>query len=179
MSSILTRPSDVSPKSRPRSAAAVILVVLAAMPFGTRAAMAQIQTNPGLVVVEPRAPYQAYLAADCLPGSNFCKFVSLDVPDGQLLEIHRVACQGWHTSASLPTFVVMAEKRTSTDQFVERIDFLETTYSRADWGSVWAISEQALMFIPAAHRLRISLNSGTTGVGSYGCTISGYMLVIH
>ena len=31
------------------------------------------------------------------------------------------------------------------------------------------------MLIPGGHRLRVSLNSGTTGVGSYGCTISGYM----
>jgi hypothetical protein len=31
------------------------------------------------------------------------------------------------------------------------------------------------MFIPAGHRLEITLNSGSTGVGSYGCTISGYM----
>jgi hypothetical protein len=40
---------------------------------------------------------------------------------------------------------------------------------------VWAISEQSLMFIPAGHRLRINLNSGTVGVGSYGCTLSGYL----
>jgi hypothetical protein len=45
----------------------------------------------------------------------------------------------------------------------------------SDGGSVWTISEQTLMFIPAAHKLRIDLNSGNTGVGSYGCTISGYL----
>jgi hypothetical protein len=149
------------------------------MPVGTRDAVAQIRTGPIVGPVEPRAPYQAYLAADCPASSNFCKFASTDVPDGQLLEIHRVACQGWHVSASLPSFVVIAEKRTSADQFVERIDFLETTYSPANGGSVWAISEQTLMFMPAAHRLRISLNSGTTGVGSYGCTISGYTQLVR
>jgi hypothetical protein len=40
---------------------------------------------------------------------------------------------------------------------------------------VWAISEQTAMVIPAGHRLQVSLNSGTTGVGSYGCTIPGYL----
>ena len=54
------------------------------------------------------------------------------------------------------------------------IDFLETSYAPANGGSVWTISEPTLMFIPAGHKLRIS-HSGTTGVGSYGCTISGYM----
>ena len=52
-----------------------------------------------------------------------------------------------------------------------------TTYEPANGGSVWAISEQTLMFISAGHMLRISLNSGTTGVGSYGCTISGYLTI--
>jgi hypothetical protein len=75
----------------------------------------------------------------------------------------------------LPSFVVIAELRTADDTFVKRIDFLETSYAPANGGSVWAISESTLMFIPAGHKLRISLNSGTVGVGSYGCTISGYL----
>jgi len=120
-------------------------------------------------------PYQAYLAADCPSGSNFCRFVSEEVPALNRLEIHRVACQGWHISTSLPSFVVIAELRTGADAFLERIDFLNTTYAPANGGSVWAISEPTLMFIPAGHKLRISLNSGTTGVGSYGCTISGHL----
>ena len=81
-----------------------------------------------------------------------------------------------HVGLSYP-FVVMAELRTGADPFVRRIDFLKTTYAPANGGSVWAISEQTLMFIPAAHKLRISLNSGSTGVGSYGCTISGYLTI--
>src|SRR5262252_5035561 len=116
-------------------------------------------------------PYQAYLDADCPSGSNFCRFVSDEVPALSRLEILRVACQGWHISTSLPSFVVIAELRTGADVFLERIDFLKTTYEPANGGSVWAISEPTLMFIPAGHKLRISLNSGTTGVGSYGCTI--------
>jgi hypothetical protein len=101
--------------------------------------------------------------------------VAEDVPAGGLLEIQRVACQGWHTNTETPTFIVIAELRTSADAFVGRIDFLRATPSTGSWGTVWAISEQTLMIIPAGHRLRISLNSGPTGVGSYGCTISGYM----
>ena len=123
------------------------------------------------------APGQAYLTADCLDGSNFCKFVGEEVPASGLLEIQRVACQGWHVSTALQSFVVMAELRTAADAYVKRIDFLQTSYAPTGWGSSWAISEQTLMFIPAAHKLRISLNSGTIGVGSYGCTISGYLTV--
>ncbi len=122
-----------------------------------------------------RALYQAYLAADCFAGSNFCKFVSENVPARGVLEIQRVACQGWHASADLPSFVVIAELRTGADAFVGRIDFFRTTYTTSSSGTVWTISEQTQMFIPASHKLRISLNSGSTGVGSYGCTISGYL----
>lgn len=70
---------------------------------------------------------------------------------------------------------MVAELRTSEDAFVARIDFLKVNSTVVIWGTSWALSEQTLMFIPAGHRLEISLNSGSTGVGSYGCTISGYM----
>jgi hypothetical protein len=146
---------------------------LAAMLFATGASAEPPEREPA----PSRTPYQAYLTADCLEGSNFCKFVSEEVPARGMLEIQRVACQGWHTSTALPSFVVIAGLRTSADAFVGRIDFLKTTYAPANGGSVWAISEQTLMFIPAAHKLRIDLNSGTTGVGSYGCTISGYLTI--
>jgi hypothetical protein len=132
---------------------------------------------PPAATVTSRTPYQVYLAADCLAGSNFCKFASADVPAGQLLEIQRVACQGWHASTTPPNFVVMAELRTSADQFLQRIDFLKTTHTTVGTNTVWYISEQTQMFIPEAHRLRISLNSASTGVGSYGCTLSGYLTV--
>jgi hypothetical protein len=142
------------------------------MPFATGEALAQTAKTPS------STPYQAYLAANCPTGSNFCRFVSEDVPALKRLDIQRVACQGWHISSSLPSFVVIAELRTSDNTFIQRIDFLSTSYAPANGGSVWAISEQSLMFIPAGHRLQISLNSGTTGVGSYGCTISGYMTTV-
>jgi hypothetical protein len=135
------------------------------------AGVASAQTTKATSAV----PYQAYLAADCPTGSNFCKFVSEEVPALKRLDIQRVACQGWHVSAMLPSFVVIADLRTSDNTFVRRIDFLKTTYAPANGGSVWAISEPTLMFIPAGHKLQINLNSGTTGVGSYGCTISGYV----
>jgi hypothetical protein len=90
-----------------------------------------------------------------------------------------VACQGWHISSVLPSFVVIAELRTSADVFVQRIDFLKTSYAPANGGSVWAISEQALMIIPAGHKLRIFLNSGSTDVGSYGCTLSGLLVKLE
>jgi len=44
--------------------------------------------------------------------------------------------------------------------------------------SIEVVLTQTLMFIPAGHRLRIDLNAGSTGVGSYGCTISGYLMAV-
>ena len=154
--------------SRHRIAVALIFTVLAAAaPFAGGGQAAANKTA--------RTPYQAYLAADCLEGGNFCKFVTDVVPDQATLEIQRVACQGWHVNAALPSFVVIGELRTGSNEFIRRIDFLDTKYAPANGGSVWSISEQTLMFIPAGHKLQVSLNSGTVGVGSYGCTISGYM----
>ena len=162
-------------RSRRRIATAVILGIFAAATFASGDARAEAPQKPSDAKGSSRTPYQAYLAADCLPGSNFCKFVSEEVAVLTQLEIHRVACQGWHISTMVPSFVVIAELRTSADGFVKRIDFLEARYAPANGGSVWAISEPTLMFIPAGHKLRIELNSATTGVGSYGCTISGYL----
>src|SRR5262249_1097653 len=116
-------------------------------------------------------PYQAYLAADCPAGSNFCRFFSEEVPALEQLTVRRVACQGWTTGTTLPSFVVIAELRTGDGTFVERIDFLKTTYAPANGGTVWAIGESTRMIIPAGHKLRVSLNAGPTEVGSYGCTI--------
>jgi hypothetical protein len=169
--------SDGRTPSRPRIAAAAALVAFAVMTFATRDAVAQIQSAPVVAPVSSQTPYLVYLAADCLTGSNFCRFATADVPAGQLLTIQRVACQGWHASTTPPNFVTMAELRNSADQFLQRIDFLKTTYTTVNTNSVWYISEQTLMFIPEAHRLRISLNSASTGVGSYGCTVSGYLSV--
>jgi hypothetical protein len=174
MSAILKAHSDITGMSRVRFVVAVFVVALSAT-TSFAAGDAPALTAEQNAKKATRTPYQAYLAADCLGSSNFCKFASVDVPNNATLEIHRVACQGWHTSTELPSFVVMAELRTAADAFVRRIDFLKTSYAPANGGSVWAISEQSLMFIPAGHRLRINLNSGTVGVGSYGCTISGYL----
>jgi hypothetical protein len=154
--------------SRHPIAAALILCALTTVtPFAAGGEAAASKTT--------RTPYQAYLAADCPDGSNFCRFVSEPVPDGSSLEIKRVACQGWHINTAPPSFVVMGELRTSANDFVSRIDFLEARTALANGSSIWTISENTLMFIPGGHRLRIMLNSGPTGVGSYGCTISGYM----
>jgi len=171
MSAHVNACSTTRASSRRRIAAALILGVLAAATF----APAEARAQKADAKASTRTPHQAYLADGCVPGSNFCKFISEEVPALTQLEIHRVACQGWHASTMLPSFVVIAELRTSDDTFVKRIDFLETTYAPANGGSVWTISEATLMFIPAGHKLRITLNSGTTGVGSYGCTISGYL----
>jgi hypothetical protein len=175
MSAISKAPVDITTKSRHRTVTAVTLGALAAMLFVTGDALAQSPTREAAASVTSRTPYQAYLAAGCIDGSNFCRFEGENVLARGLLEIQRVACQGWHTNALPPSFVVMAELRTSADVFVARIDFLKLTPTPVSWGTVWAISEQTLMFIPAGHRLEITLNSGSTGVGSYGCTISGYM----
>ena len=67
---------------------------------------------------------------------------------------------------------------TGAGAFAQRIDFLEASYAPANGGSVWAISEQTLMFIPAGFKLRIDVNSGNTEAGSYGCTLSGYLVTL-
>ena len=122
-----------------------------------------------------RTPYHAYLAGNCLPGSNFCTIDSQVVPADAVLEIQRVACQGWHGSDTPPNFVTIGELRTADNAYIGRIDFLETRYTRVNTNSVWYISEQTMVRIPANHKYRISLNSASTGVGSYGCTLSGYL----
>jgi hypothetical protein len=130
----------------------------------------------GAASAQSRTPYQAYLAADCIDGSNFCKFASEATPTNRRLEIGRVACQGWHSSDTPPNFVTIAELQTAAGAFLGRIDFLETSYTRVNANSVWSISEAVQMFIPAGHRLMIRLNSASTGVGSYGCTIAGSLV---
>ena len=167
--------SVINTTSRHRLAAAVTFGAFVAMLFATGDARAQSAQREAAASATSRTPYQAYLAPDCLPGSNFCKFVSEDVPGRGLLEIQRIACQGWHVDAMPLAFSVIAELRTSADVSVGRIDFLKASQTQATLGTFWAISEQTVMFIPGGHRLRISLNSGHVGVSSYGCTISGYL----
>jgi hypothetical protein len=175
MSAVLNRPFDFDRTPRYPIAAAFLLFLTTATPFAA-AGQSDETARAANAAKSSRAPYQAYLAADCLTGSNFCKFVSEAVPERTQLEVQRVACQGWHVNAVPPSFVVMGELRTSADAFVGRIDFFEARPAAANWGTVWAISEQTLMFIPTGHKLRITLNSGSTGVGSYGCTISGFAM---
>jgi hypothetical protein len=173
-----------------RLAAGIILGVIAAVPLASvdasgdalrkvapPARQAQRVESPAAAQTS-RVPYQAYLAADC-PGGNFCRFISEVVPSSQRLEINRVACQGWTINATmLPSFVTIANLTTGAGAFVQRIDFLEARYAPANGGSVWAISEQTLMFIPAGFKLRIDVNSGNTEAGSYGCTLSGYLVTL-
>jgi hypothetical protein len=140
------------------------------LPSSASAASAQVEVA--------RIPYQAYLAANCLTGSNFCRFESEVVTNRRRLELHRIACQGWHASETPPNFVTIANLETAAGAFVRRMDFLDTRYTRVSTNSVWSISEQVLMVIPAAHRLEIALNSASTGVGSYGCTLSGYLVAL-
>jgi hypothetical protein len=173
---------------RPRAAGLIGAAAAALVAIGAASAQQRLQEPPqprqsvrteAPATEVSRTPYQAYLAADCLAGSNFCKFASDVVLGRRRLEIHRVSCQGWHASDTPPNFVVIAELRTDADVFIGRIDFLETTYTRVGTNTVWQISEPVLMFIPARHRLRIMLNSASTGVGSYGCTISGYLVTLE
>lgn len=174
MSALSNVPSNIRTISRWPVAVVLTLGVLTAGLFVTSDASAQSsQRDAGAAA--SRVPYQAYLTAQCLSGGNFCKFSSDTVPSGQLLEVQRVACQGWVVSTEPPSFVGIAELRTGADVYIGRIDFLRTTYGPANGGFVWAISEQTLMFVPAGQRLRITLNSGFTTLDSYGCTISGYL----
>jgi hypothetical protein len=143
----------------------VIAVPLAAF-AGTGDAPAAVKTTI--------TPYQAFLTPVCL-GGNFCKFIADTVPDGASLEIQRVACQGFHVNTLPPSFSTIAALRTADNQFVQQIDFPRVTWTPASDGNTWAISEQTLMFINAGYHLQLTVNSGTGGIGSYGCTISGYM----
>ncbi|HZT78458.1 MAG TPA: hypothetical protein VFA27_17535 [Vicinamibacterales bacterium] len=150
------------------------LLILCAFVAGTPLAASAESANAAANKTT-RTPYQAFLAPVCLDGSNFCKFISDTVPDGASLEIQRVACQGYHVNTLAPTFSTIAGLRTADNTFVQQIDFLEVTSTPANGGSAWAISERTLMFIGGGYHLQISVNSGTTGIGSYGCTISGYL----
>ena len=58
--------------------------------------------------------------------------------------------------------MLTAELLGGAGTFLRQIDFLEARYTRVDNVGVWAISEPAVMFIPANRRLRISANSGTS-----------------
>lgn len=170
--------SNINSTPRFRITLALILGALVVTAFPSHASAQGPNREGEAAAAAPattRALYQAYLAADCFPGSNFCKFVSEDVPARGVLEIQKVSCQGWHDNTQDPNFVVIGELRTGADAFVGRIHFFRTTYETGGTGLVWTIADQTLMFIPATHKLRISLNSATTGVGSYGCTISGYL----
>ena len=178
-----------SPSLRRLAAGLILGTVAAAAPIATTGSLAEVRARmagpneprariEAVATQESRVPYQAYLAADCIAGSNFCKFFSETTPALKRLEIHRVACQGWHGSSSLPSFVTIAYLATDAGTHIQRIDFLETSYAPANGGSVWSISEEVLTFIPAGQKLRIDLNSGTTGVGSYGCSVSGYLVTL-
>jgi hypothetical protein len=72
-------------------------------------------------------------------------------------------------------FTATGELRTSANAYVGRLDFFKVTHSPIINGSVWAISEQTVITIPAGHRLQVEVNSGTTGIAGYGCTLSGYL----
>jgi hypothetical protein len=169
------------------AAGLVLGAIVALAPIATMESLAEVRVDlappgPSSARAEAaateisRVPYQAYLAADCITGSNFCKFTSTAVPRHRRLELHRVACQGWHASDTPPNFVTIAELQTAAGAYVRRIDFLDAPYTRVGTNTVWTINQSVLIFIPSAHRLRISLNSASTGVGSYGCTLSGYLV---
>jgi hypothetical protein len=187
MSKLSIARSSIRTTRRPRAAGLIGAAAIALVAIGGASAQQRMQEAPqprqsaraeAPATEVSRTPYQAYLAADCIAGSNFCKFSSEVVRLRRRLEIHRVACQGWHASDTPPNFVTIAELQTEAGAFVSRIEFLETTYTRVNTNSVWQISEQVLTFIPAGHRLVIRLNSASTGVGSYGCTISGYLVTL-
>ena len=150
-------------------------LILCAFVTATPVAAFAESANASAAGKTTRTPYQAFVAPVCLDGANFCKFISDTVPDGASLEIRRVACQGFHVNTLPPSFSTTAALRTADNQFVQQIDFLEVTSTPANGGSAWAMSERTLMFIDAGYHLQITVNSGTGGIGSYGCTLSGYI----
>src|SRR5215471_887422 len=136
MSAFETVRSVYNTMSRHRTATAIVIALTAATMFAAVDTAAETFKSGG---AKATTPYQAYLAADCPAGSNFCRFFSEEVPALAQLTVRRVACQGWTTGATLPSFVVIAELRTGDGTFVDRIDFLRTTYAPANGGTVWAI----------------------------------------
>src|SRR5215207_1933928 len=67
MSAIMNAPSDLKTTARRRMTIAVVLGAFAAITFAPGEARAQKADGKE----SSRTPYQAYLAADCLTGSNF------------------------------------------------------------------------------------------------------------
>jgi len=129
-----------------------------------------------------RTPYQAYLyPPDCAASSNICRLTSEVVPRRRRLEIRQLACTGVHSNANLlPSIWGYVEVETAAGAFVQRILLLDGRYTKNPGSSLaaWTISQPTLMFVPANHRIKITISSGSPVNSSSGCTISGYLVTL-
>ena len=128
-----------------------------------------------------RTPYQAYLyPPDCVASSNICRLTSEVVPRRRRLEIRQLACQGVHSGNLLPTVTGIIDVETAAGAFVQRINLLYGQYTRNPGSTLaaWSISQPTLMFVPASHRMKITISTGSPVNSSSGCTISGYLVTL-
>lgn len=129
-----------------------------------------------------RTPYQAYLyPPDCGASSNVCRFTSDVVPRRRRLEIRQLACTGVHSNANLPpTIWGYVEVETAAGAFVQRILMLDGRHTKNSGTTLaaWTVSQPTLMFVPANHRMKITISSGSPVNSSSGCTISGYLVTL-
>jgi hypothetical protein len=128
-----------------------------------------------------RTPYQAFLyPPDCVASSNICRLTSDTVPRRRRLEIRQLACQGVHSGNLLPTVTGNIDLETAAGAFVTRLNLLDGRYTRNPGSTLaaWTISQPTLMFVPANHRTKITISTGSPVNSSSGCTISGYLVTL-
>jgi hypothetical protein len=112
--------------------------------------------------------------------SNICRLTSDTVPRRRRLEIRQLACQGVHSGNLLPTVTGHIDMETAAGAFVMRLNLLDGRYTRNPGSTLaaWTISQPTLMFVPANHRIKVTVSSGSPVNSSSGCTISGYLVTL-
>jgi hypothetical protein len=189
----MNTPSDIRIAARRPFAAALICaaaIITALVAIDAAAAQGRLTTSArsssfvetAAMVESERKPYQAFLyPADCVANSNICRLTSDAVTVRRRLEIHQLACQGVHSGDLLPTISGVIDLETAAGAFVTRINLLDGRYIRNPGStlSAWTISQPTLMFVPANHRIKITISSGSPTNQSSGCTISGYMVTLE
>ena len=138
--------------------------------------------EPAALAETARTPYQAYLyPPNCVASSNICRLTSEVVPRRRRLEIRQLSCQGVHSGNLLPTVTGIIDVETAAGTFVQRINLLDGHYTRNPGSTLAAstISQPTLMFIPASHRMKITISTGSPVNSSSGCTISGYLVTLR
>jgi len=128
-----------------------------------------------------RTPYQAELSGECFSNQR-CEFYSNVVQANRRLEIHHISCKALHSevNAAFESWAALAGAGT-TDIFRKYLHDLDGSVQSSSQLSVYAVSQQIFLFIPANRRLRIRVASMSTGLSASftRCQVSGYMVKLQ